>query len=165
MRFEVRFCGEVLNSFQRQHNTEDEELSAYTEELTSHLPKLYNQTQRQDMHPTPFTIRELDEVLYKLQPGKTTGVDGLPAKLYRRHPLNLKRHLAARLSDIAIGKTDVPPDWANMVHPLYKEGNRQLETHSMRHHGSQTYMDARPQTGGADSIPSYTAHNVESHTG
>ena len=75
------------------------------------------------MHRTPFTIRELDEVLYKLQPGKTPGVDGLPAELYRRLPLNLKRHLAARPWDIAIGKTDVPPHWANLVHPLYKKGN------------------------------------------
>ena len=33
---------EVLNSFQRQHNTEDGELSAYTEELISRLLKLYN---------------------------------------------------------------------------------------------------------------------------
>ena len=41
---------EVLNSFLRQHNTEDGELSAYTEELISHLPKLYNLTQRRDMH-------------------------------------------------------------------------------------------------------------------
>ena len=114
---------EVLNSFLRQHNTEDGELLAYTEELISHLPKLYNKTQRRDMHRTPFTIRELDEVLYKLQPGKTPGVDGLPAELYRRLPLNLKRHLAARLWDIAIGKTDVPPDWANLVHPLYKKGD------------------------------------------
>ena len=76
------------------------------------------------MHRTPFTIRELDEVLYKLQPGKTPGVDGHPAELYRRLPLNLKRHLAARLWDIAIGKTDVPPDWANLIHPLYKKGDR-----------------------------------------
>ena len=37
---------EVLNSFQHQHNTEDEELSVYTEELISHLPKLYNRIQR-----------------------------------------------------------------------------------------------------------------------
>ena len=37
---------EVLNSVQRQHNTEDGELSAYTEELISHLPKLYNQIQQ-----------------------------------------------------------------------------------------------------------------------
>ena len=114
---------EVLNSFLRQHNTEDGELSAYTEELISHLPKLYYRTQQRDMHRTPFTIRELDEVLYKLQPGKTPGVDGLPAELYRRLPLNLKRHLAARLWDIAIGKTDVQPDWVNLVHPLYKKGD------------------------------------------
>ena len=57
-------------------------------------------------------------MLYKLQPGKTPGVDGLPAELYCRLPLNLKRHLAARLWDIAIGKTDVPPDQAKLVHPL-----------------------------------------------
>ena len=84
----------VLNSFLRQHNTEEGELSAYTEELISHLPKLYNRTQQRDMHRTPFTIRELDEVLYKLQLGKNPGVDGLPAELYRRLPLNLKTHLA-----------------------------------------------------------------------
>ena len=75
------------------------------------------------MRRTPFTIRELDEVLYKLQAGKTPGVDGVPAELYRRLPLNLKRHLAAHLWNIAIGKTDVPPDWANLVHPLYKKGD------------------------------------------
>ena len=114
---------EVLNSLLRQHNTEDGELSAYMEEPISQLPKLYNQTQRRDMHRTPFTIRELDEVLYELQPGKTLGVDGLPAELYRRLPLNLKRHLAGRLWDIAIGKTDVAPDWANLVHPLWKKGD------------------------------------------
>ena len=114
---------EVLSSFLRQHNTDDGELSAYTEELISHLPKLYNRRQRRDMHRTPFTIQELDEVFYKLQPGKTPGVDGLPAELYSRLPQNLKRHLAARLWDIAIGKTDVPPDWANLVHPLYKKRN------------------------------------------
>ena len=62
-------------------------------------------------------------MLYKLQPGKTPGVDGLPAELYRRLPLNLKRHLAERLWDIVIGKTDVPPDWANLVHPLYEKGD------------------------------------------
>ena len=117
------FLEEVLKSFQRQNNTEEEELSAYTEELTTHLPKLYNRTQRRDMHGTPFTIREPDEVLYKLQPGKSPGLDGLPAELYRRLPLNLKRHLAACLWDIVIGKTDVPPYWANLVHPLYKKSD------------------------------------------
>ena len=35
---------EVLNTFLRQHNTEDRELSAYTVELIPHSLKLYNQT-------------------------------------------------------------------------------------------------------------------------
>ena len=48
-------------------------------------------------------------MLYKLQAGKTPGVDGLPAELYRRLPLNLKRHLAARLWDIAIRKRTCHP--------------------------------------------------------
>ena len=69
-------------------------------------------------------LRILDEVLYKLQPGRTPGVDGLPAELYRRLALNLRRHLAMRLWDITIGKKDVPPDWATLVHPLYKKGDR-----------------------------------------
>ena len=45
-------------------------------------------------------------------------MDGPPAELY-----NLKRHLAARLWDIAIGKTDISPDWANLVQPLHKKGD------------------------------------------
>ena len=119
----------TLTSPPEQHDRKTEgpkvtDCTAFNDkELISHLPKLYNRTQRRDMHRTPFTIRELNEVLYKLQPGKTQGVDRLPAELYRRLPLNLKRHLAARLWDIAIGKTDVPPDWANLVHPLYKKGD------------------------------------------
>ena len=75
------------------------------------------------MHRTPFTIQELDEVLHSLQPGTTPGLDGLAAELYHMLPLNLKRHSAARLWNIAIGKTDVPPNWANLVHPLYKKGD------------------------------------------
>ena len=62
-------------------------------------------------------------MLYKLQPEIIPGVVGLPAELYCGLPLKLKRHLAARLWDIAIRKTDVPPDWANLVHSLYKKSD------------------------------------------
>ena len=113
---------EVLNNFKRQHNAEDGELSDYTIHLISHLPKLYNWTQRHGIHRTPFTIREIDEVLHKLKPGKTPGVNCLPVELYGRPPLLLKMHLAARLWDIAIGRVDIPPDLANIVHPLFKKG-------------------------------------------
>ena len=75
------------------------------------------------MHRTPFIIREFGEVLHKLKPGKTPGMDGLPAESYRSLPLHLKRHLAAYRGDIAIGRVAIPPDWGNLVHPLYKNGN------------------------------------------
>ena len=50
-------------------------------------------------------------------------MDGLPAKLYRRLPLNLKRHLTGRLWDITIWRMHIPPDWASLVHPMYKKGD------------------------------------------
>ena len=68
-------------------------------------------------------MRVLDQVLHKLKPGKTPGVDSLPAELYCRLPLNLKRHNTARIWDIAIGTKDIPPDWANLVRPLSKKGD------------------------------------------
>ena len=68
---------EVLDSFQRQHITEDGELSAYTKELISHLPRLYNRPQRRDMHRIPFTIGQLDAMLLRLQTGKIPRVDNL----------------------------------------------------------------------------------------
>ena len=88
---------EVLNTFKRRHNAEDGELSDYTKNLISHLPTLYNQMQRRKMHRTPFTIRALNEMFHKPKPGKSPGVDGLPATLCGRLPLNLKRHLTAHL--------------------------------------------------------------------
>ena len=51
---------EVLNSFKRQHNAENGELSVYTKELISSVAKPYNRTQRQDMYRSLFTIGELD---------------------------------------------------------------------------------------------------------
>ena len=113
----------MLNSFKRQHNAEDGELSDYTKHLMSHLPQLYNRTQRREVQRTPLSTRELNEMSHKLQPRKTPGVDGPSAELYRRLPLHLKRHLPARLWLIAIGRVDMPPDWANLVHPLYKKGD------------------------------------------
>ena len=51
------------------------------------------------------------------------GVDGLPAEAYQRLTLPVKRRLAARLWEFAKGTTPVPPEWANLVHPLYKKGD------------------------------------------
>ena len=50
-------------------------------------------------------------------------MDGLPAKGYQRLTLPVKRRLAARLWDVVTGTTPIPPEWANLVHPLYKKGD------------------------------------------
>ena len=103
--------------------------------------------------------------MYKLQPGNSPGVDALPTEFYCRLSLNLKRHLAARLWDIAIGKIDEPPNWANLVRPLYKKGDwANLDNWRTIACRIQTHMDAHPQTDGPGSVPGCTAHNVGSHT-
>ena len=57
------------------------------------------------------------------------GVDGRPAEAYERLTPPVKRRLAARLMDIVTGTTAIPPEWANLVHPLYKKGiGRSWET-------------------------------------
>ena len=114
---------EVHHDFQNQHNAHVETLSEHTTNLISHLPTLFNRHQRRAIHNTPFTLPELDRALRKLSAGKTPGVDRLPAEACPRLPLPLRRHLKARLWDIAIGRTPIPPEWANLVHPLYKKGD------------------------------------------
>ena len=72
---------------------------------------------------TPFSISELQRALDRLKKGVVPGVDGLPAEAYQHLTLPVKRRLAARLWDIVTGATPIPPEWANLVHPLYKKGD------------------------------------------
>ena len=58
-----------------------------------------------------------------LKKGVLTGVDELPAEAYQRLTLPIKRRLAVRLWHIITGATLIPPEWANVVHPLYKKGD------------------------------------------
>ena len=51
------------------------------------------------------------------------GIDGLPVEAYQSLTLCIKCRLAACLWDIVTGATPIPPEWANLVHPLYKRGD------------------------------------------
>ena len=46
------------------------------------------------------------------------------AQAYQRSTYRTRRHLAARLWDSVTDTTLVPSEWANLVHPLYKKGDR-----------------------------------------
>ena len=87
------------------------------------MPTVFNREQRRAIEHDPFSISELQRALDRLKKGVVPGVDGLPAEAYQRLTLPVKRRLAARLWDIVTGATPIPPEWANLVHPLYKKGD------------------------------------------
>ena len=114
----------VLDSFQAQHGDALPELDPHTRNtIREHVPRVFNWEQRRAIEHHPFSISELQRALDHLKKGVVPGVDGLPAEAYQRLTLPVKRCLAARLSDIVTGATPIPPEWANLLHPLYKKGD------------------------------------------
>ena len=87
------------------------------------MPKVFNRKQRRTIEHDPFSISKLQRALDCLKKGVVPGVDGLPAEAYQRITLPVKRRLAARPWDIVTGITPISPEWANLVHPLYKKGD------------------------------------------
>ena len=114
----------VLDSFQAQHGDALPELDPHTRNtIREHVPRVFNREQRRAIEHDPFSISELQRTLDRLKKGVVPGVDGLPAEAYQRLTLPVKRRLAVRLWDIVTGATPIPPEWANLVHPLYKKGD------------------------------------------
>ena len=114
----------VQDSFQAQHGDALPELDPHTRSrIREHVPRIFNRKQRRAIEHDPFRFSELQRVLDRLKNGVVSGVDGLPAEAYQRLTLPVKRRLAARLWDVVTGATPIPPEWANLVHPLYKKGD------------------------------------------
>ena len=108
-----------------RHNTDAlPELDPHTgSTLREHVPRVFNREQGRAIEHDPFSISELQCALDRPKNGVVPGVDGLPAEAYQRLTLPVKHRLAARLWDIVTGATPIPPEWANLVHPLYKKGD------------------------------------------
>ena len=114
----------VLHSFQAQHGEAIPDLDPNTQStIREHVPRVFGREQRRPIEHDPFSISELQRALDRLKEGVVPGVDGLPAEAYQHLTLPIKRCLAARLWDIFTGTTPIPPEWANLVHPLYKKGH------------------------------------------
>ena len=114
----------VLDSFQAQHGDALPELDPHTQStIREHVPRVFNREQQRAIEHDPFSISELQRTLDSLKKGVVPGVDGLPAEAYQRLTLPVKRRLAARLWDVVTGTAYIPPEWANLVHPLYKKGD------------------------------------------
>ena len=112
----------VQDSFQAQHGDALPDLDPNTRS-TIRKPRVFNREQPRAIKHDPSSISELQRALDRLKKGVVPGVDGLPAEAYQRLTLPVKRRLAARLWDIVTGTTPIPPERANLVHPLYKKGD------------------------------------------
>ena len=115
--------GAIQDSFLRQHTPNQDTLNADTHVKIDRLPRVFNHTQRRQLEKRAFTIHEVRKAIHSLRQHKTPGYDGLPAEAYYHLPAHHLRILAHRLWDIVSGRTPLPPDWANVVRPLYKKGD------------------------------------------
>ena len=112
----------ILDSFQAQHRDAPPALNPPTRStIREKVPKVFDREQRRAIEHTPFSIPELQRFLDCLKKGVVPGVDELPAEEYQSRTLPVKRCLAARLWDIVTGTIPIFPEWANLVHTLYKK--------------------------------------------
>ena len=111
------------DSFLRHHTPTQDTLDPDTQAKIDRLPRVFNHAQRRQLKKRPFTIHEVRKAIHSLWQHKTPGYDGLPAEAYYHLPAHLLRIFAHRLWDIVTGQTPLPPDWANVVRPLYKKGD------------------------------------------
>ena len=109
------------DSFLRQHTPTQDTLDADTQAEIDRPPQVSSRAQRRQLEKRPFTIHEVRKAIHSVRQHKTTGYDSLPAEAHYHLPAHLFRILAHRLWDIVTGQTPLPPDWANVVSPLYKK--------------------------------------------
>ena len=111
------------DSFPQQHTPSQDTLDTDTQAKIDHLPQVFNHAQRRQLEKRPSTIHQVWRAIHSPRQHKTPGYDGLPAEAYYNLSAHLLRILAHRLWDIVTGQTPLPPDWANVVRPLYKKGD------------------------------------------
>ena len=91
---------EVAQSFRRQHNQGQQELSGITRRMVRALPRVFTAEQSEDIHRSRVTLGELKEAVKALKGKKSPGVDQLVAEAYQ--------HLEApELDDLAETVTEV----------------------------------------------------------
>ena len=115
------FLQAVPENFQSQHGDALPAIDSHTRKtIRENVPKDFNREQRRAIEHSPFSIPELQQALDHLKERVVFGVDRLPAEAYQCLTLPVKLP-APRLRDILTGTTPNPPEWANLVHPLYKK--------------------------------------------
>ena len=113
---------EVAQSFRRQHNQGQQELSRITRRMVRALPKVFTAEQSEDIHRSRVTLGEIKEAVRALKGKKSPGVDQLVAEAYQHLEAPELDGLAGRVTEVL--RTGEPPvEWGGKVRPLYKKGD------------------------------------------
>ena len=110
-------------SLLHQHTPTQDTLDTDTQDKVDSLRQVFNHAQRRQLEKRPFTIHEVQKAIHSIRQHRTPGYDSHPVEAHYHLPAHLLRILANRLWVIVTGQTPLPPDWANVVHPLYKKGD------------------------------------------
>ena len=112
----------VAQSFRRQHNQGQQELSGITQRMVRALPRVFTAEQSEDIHRSTVTLGEIKEAVKALKGKKSPGVDQLVAEAYQHLEAPELDGLAGRVTEVL--RTGEPPrEWGGKVRPLYKEGD------------------------------------------
>ena len=113
---------EVAQSFRRQHNQGQQELSGITRRMVRALPRVFTAEQSEDIHRSRVTLGEIKEAMKALKGKKSPGVDQLVVEAYQYLEAPELDGLAGRITEVL--RTGEPPrEWGGKVRPLYKKGD------------------------------------------
>ena len=113
---------EVAQSFRRQHNQGQQELSGITRRLVRALPRVFTAEQSEDIHRSRVTPGEIKDAVRALKGKKSPGPDQLVAEAYQHLEAPELDGLAGRVTEVL--RTGEPPvEWGGKVRPLYKKGD------------------------------------------
>ena len=113
----------MAQSFRRQHNQGQQELSGIARRMVRALPRVFTAEQSEDIHRSRVTLGEMKEAVRALKEKKSPGVDQLVAEAYQQLEAPELDGLAGRVTEVL--RTGEPPvEWGGKVRPLYKKGDR-----------------------------------------
>ena len=98
---------EVAQSFRRQHNQGQQELSGITRRMVRALPRVFTAEQSKDIHRSRVTLGEIKEAVKALKGKKSPGVDQLVAEAYQHLEAPELDGLAGRVREVL--RTGEPP--------------------------------------------------------
>ena len=113
---------EVTQSFRRQHNQWQQELSGITRRMVRALPRVFTAEQSEDIHRSRVTLGEIEEAVKALKGKKSPRLDQLVAEAYQHLEAPELDGLAGRVTEVL--RTGEPRrEWGGKVRPLYKKGD------------------------------------------